>query len=69
MGILSDPNLREMCANTELFIYTRSPYFPVFGLNTEIYTLNLRNHSEYRKVQTRNKSLFEHFSSSDIFVK
>ena len=25
------------------------PYFPVFGLNTEIYGMNLRIQSEYRK--------------------
>ena len=29
------------------------PYFPAFGLNTEIYTVNLRIQSEYRKIQTR----------------
>ena len=34
------------------------PYFPVFGLNTEI----LRIHVEYRKIRTRNKSAFGHFS-------
>ena len=37
------------------------PYFPVFGLNTEIYGVNLRIQSEYRKIQTRNNSVFEHF--------
>ena len=29
------------------------PYFPIFGLNTEIYFVNLRIQSEYRKTQTR----------------
>ena len=29
------------------------PSFPVFGLNTEIYGLNLRIQSEYRKRRTR----------------
>ena len=28
-------------------------YFPIFGLNTEIYFVNLRIQSEYRKIQTR----------------
>ena len=38
------------------------PYFPVFGLNTEIYFVNLRIQSEYRKIRTRNNSVFGHFS-------
>ena len=28
------------------------PYFPIFGLNTEIYSVNLRIQSEYRKIRT-----------------
>ena len=34
------------------------PYFPVFSLNTEIYTVNLRIQFEYRKMQTRKNSIF-----------
>ena len=41
-----------------------SLYFPVFGLNTEIYPVNLRIQSEYRKRRTRKISVFGHFSSS-----
>ena len=41
------------------------PCFPVFGLNTEIYEVNLRIQSEYRKIRTRNNSVFGHFSCSD----
>ena len=37
-------------------------YFPVFELNTEIYEINLHIWSEYRKVRTRNNSVFRHFS-------
>ena len=40
------------------------PYFPVFGLNTEIYSVNLRIQSEHRKIRTRNNSLFGQFSHS-----
>ena len=40
------------------------PYFPVFGLNTEIYEVILRIQSEYRKILTRKNSVFEHFSRS-----
>ena len=40
------------------------PYFPVFGLNTEIYGVNLRVKSKYRKIPTRNNSVFGHFSRS-----
>ena len=41
-----------------------SQHFPVFGLNTEIYGLNLCIQSEYRKIWTRNNSVFGHFSRS-----
>ena len=40
------------------------PYFPVFGLNTEIYGVNFRIQSEYRKIRTRNNSVFGLFSRS-----
>ena len=40
------------------------PYFPVFGLNTDIYSVNLRIQSKYRKIRTRKNSVFGHFSSS-----
>ena len=39
-----------------------SPYFPVFGLETEIYFVNLRIQSECRKIRTRNNSVFGHFT-------
>ena len=41
------------------------PYFPAFGMNTEIYFVNLLIQSEYRKIRTRNNSVFGHFSCSD----
>ena len=39
------------------------PYFPVFGLNTEI-SVNLCIQCEYRNIRTRKYSLFGHFSRS-----
>ena len=42
------------------------PYFHVFGLHTEIYEVNLHIESEYRKIRTRNNSVFGHFSRSVI---
>ena len=44
------------------------PYFPVFGLNTEIYSINLRMRSKYRKIRSRKNSVFGHFSCSDFAV-
>ena len=38
------------------------PYFPMFGLNTEIYSVNLRIQSDYEKIWTRKSSVFENFS-------
>ena len=42
------------------------PNFPVFGLNTEIHSVNLRIQSEYGKILTRKKSVSGHFSRSAI---
>ena len=39
-------------------------YFPAFALNTEIYGVNLRIQSKYRKIRTRKNSVFGHFSRS-----
>ena len=41
------------------------PYFPIFGLNTEIYSVNLCIQSEYRKIRTRKNSVFGYFSRSE----
>ena len=38
--------LCEKCPNNRV---SSGPYFPVFGLNTEIYSVNLRFQSKYRK--------------------
>ena len=46
------------------------PYFPVFGLNTEIYFVILRIQSKFRKIRTRNNCVFGHFShSASVWVK
>ena len=46
------------------------PYFPIFGLDTEIFGVNLRIQSEYRKIRTRGNSIYGHFSRSvGFFVK
>ena len=50
--------LRQKYPNKEFF---SGPYFSVFGLNTEIYRVNLPIQSEYRKMQTRINPLFGHF--------
>ena len=41
------------------------PYFLVFGLNIEIYEVNLHIHSEYKKIRTRKNSVFGQFLCSD----
>ena len=41
------------------------PYFPVLELNTEIYSVNHRIQSEYRKIRTGKNSLFKHILCSD----
>ena len=44
------------------------PYFSVLGLNTEIYGVNLRILSKYRKIRTRNNFVFGHFLRSACFL-
>ena len=44
-------------------------YFPIFQLNTEIYGVNLRIQSEYRKIWTRKNSIFAHFLHSVVSEK
>ena len=38
-----------------------SPYFPVFGLNRVIYSVNFRIQSEYGKIRTMKNSVFGNF--------
>ena len=40
------------------------PYLPVLRLNKESYGVSLRIQSEYRKIRTKNNSVFGHFSRS-----
>ena len=63
---LQTRTLHEKCPNT-LLIQIRvisGPCFPVFGLNTEICSVSLRIQSEYKKIRTRNNSVFGPISSS-----
>ena len=76
------PNIkRAKCLTPRLFVYFNTawkvskygvisgPYLPVIRLNTEIYFVNLRIQSVYRKIGTRNDSIFRHFSRSAIIMK
>ena len=47
------------------YIVFHGPYFPVFGLNAAIYSVNLCIQSKYRKIRTRKILVFGHFSRSD----
>ena len=44
------------------------PCFPIFGLNMDIYFVNIRIQSEYSKTGTRKNSVFGHFSRSDWYL-
>ena len=45
------------------------PYIPVFGVNTKIYSVYFRIRSKYRKIGTRENSIFGHFSRSAFYLK
>ena len=53
--------LRKKCSNTEFFL---GQHFAVFGLNTEIYGVDLRSQFKYGKVRSRKNSVLGHFSLS-----
>ena len=44
------------------------PFFPLFALNIEIYSVNFCIQSEYRKMWTRKNLKFGHFSRSALVV-
>ena len=58
-------NMHTLHRKVSKYRVISGPYFPVFGLNTEIYGVNLHIQSEYRKIQTRNSSVFGHLSCRD----
>ena len=43
------------------------PYFPVFGINTEIYEVNLCIQSKYGKIRTRRKPYLNTFYAVCLF--
>ena len=45
------------------------PVFPAFGLNTEIYSVNLRIHSECGKIQTRKTLNMDNFHAVSISLQ
>ena len=55
---------REKCPNTELFLVRISLYSDWIRN-----TVSLRIKSEYRKIWTKNNSVFGHFSRSELYVK
>ena len=57
------------CVKMSKYVVISGPYFPVFGLNTEIYGVNLRIQSEYRKIRTRNSTVFGLISRSVFVLK
>ena len=52
-------NWRYHCVKSVQIRTFSGPYFPVFRLNTEIYSINVRIQSKYRKIQTRNKDVIK----------
>ena len=54
-------SLHEKCPHTMFF---SGPYFPIFELNTEIYSVNLCIQSEWGKIWTRKNFVFGNFSPS-----
>ena len=64
--------LRNICAFLKTYHWVKSvqrqsffwSVFSCFGLNKEIYSVNLLIQSEYRKIRTKKNSVFGHFSHS-----
>ena len=48
---------------------TVCPYFSVFGLNTEIYSINLRIQYEYGKYEPEKTPYWDNFHTVAVFDK
>ena len=55
---LNQKNKKKNARKVTKYEVISGPYFPVFGLSTEIYSVNLRIQSEYRKIRTRNNFVY-----------
>ena len=44
------------------------PHFPLFGLNTELYSVNPRTKCKCEKIITTKKSVFGHFLRDDYAI-
>ena len=54
---------RSHCVKRSKYGVFSGPFFPVFGLNTEIYGVNLRIQSECRKIRTRKTPYLDTFQA------
>ena len=63
-----DNKKEQHCVKSVQMRSFSGPYFPVLGLNMEIYSVNLRIQPEYGKIRTRKNSVFGHFSRSAMFL-
>ena len=59
------PEFNKHCVKSVQIRSFSGPYFPAFGMNPEIYSVNHCIHSKCEKVWTRKNSVFGHFSRSD----
>ena len=74
---ISDDELQKYKANYTRYHCVKNvqmrtfsgPYFPVFGLNTEIYSVNLRIQSKYRKIRTRKTPHLDDFYALHVKQK
>ena len=57
------------CVKSVCFLNFSCPYFPAFGLNTEIYKVNLRIQSKCSKIPTRKSPNTDTFSTVCLFTK
>ena len=56
----------ETSCNVPKYEVSSGPYLLIFGLNTEIYSVNLRIQPVYGKIRTRKNSAFGHFSHGEM---
>ena len=66
---LASPKVEQKEQNTMRRVQIRGffwSYFPVFGINTEAYRVNLPIQSECRNIRTRRNSVLGHFSHSEM---
>ena len=63
--LINQADVRTTAGKLSKYGVCSGRYFPVLGLNTKVYVVNLRIQPKYQKIRTRKNSVLGHFSRSE----